>query len=98
MMKNEIFLKIKENIMLFIQGATDFNRKSKALLIKESHNEMDEFMLLCFGDLLGIPIPTSYYSLELLPLIADDLDGWHNRISGRLTIWQEKWGDYGFDA
>ncbi len=97
-MNKETFFNIKNNIKLFIQGATDFDRKSKALLIKESHNVMDEFLLLCFGDILGIPIPTSYYTLELLPLIADDLDGWHNRISGRLSIWQEKWADYDFDA
>ncbi len=97
-MNKEMFSNIMKNIKLFIQGATDFDRKSKALLIKESHNEMDEFLLLCFGDLLGIPIPTSYYTLELLPLIAEDLEGWHNRMSGRLSVWQEKWADYGFDA
>ena len=87
-----------ENVKLFFQGVTDFNRKSRALLIKESHDEMDDFILLCFGDLLGIPIPTTYYSLEILPLIADDLDGWQNRMISRLYIWQEKWSDYGFDA
>ena len=65
---------------------------------KEAHDEMDDFILLCFGDLLGIPIPTTYYSLELLPLIAEDLDGWQNRMISRLYIWQEKWSDYGFDA
>jgi len=87
-----------ENFMLFFQGATDFNRKSKAMLIKEAHNEMDDFILLCFGDILGIPIPTTYYSLEFLPLIAEDLDGWQNRMINRLYIWQEKWSDYSFDA
>ncbi len=97
-MKEDLLSKIKKNIKLFVQGATDFDRKSKSLLIKESHNEMDEFLLLCFGDLLGIPIPTSYYSLELLPLIAEDLESWHNRMSNRLSVWQEKWGDYDFDA
>ncbi len=97
-MKKDFFTAIKKNVKLFVQGATDFDKKSKALLIKESQNEMDEFLLLCFGDLLGIPIPTSYYSLELLPLLAEDLGGWHNRMSGRLSLWQEKWADYGFDA
>ena len=97
-MKNKLFQRIKENIQLFVQGATDFNTKSKAILTKESQNEMDEFILLCFGDLLGIPIPTTYYSLELLPLIAEDLDGWHNRMSNRLSVWQEKWADYDLDA
>ena len=55
-MKKEIWLEALNNIKLFWQGATDYNRKSKALLIKESHNEMDEFILLCFGDMLGIPL------------------------------------------
>lgn len=82
----------------FFQGATDFNRKSRAILLKESYNEMDEFMLLCFGDLLGIPLPTSYYSLELLPLLADDLEGWQFRMSSRKNIWEERWGDLGLDA
>jgi hypothetical protein len=93
--------KVKEflnNFKLFFQGATDFNRKSQSLLMKESHNEMDDFILLCFGDILGIPIPTSYYSLELLPLIADDLDGWQRRMVSRLYIWGEKWGDFDLDA
>lgn len=87
-----------ENIKLFAHAATDFRRKSKSLLQKESSNEMDEFILLCFGDQLGIPISTSYYSLELLPLLAKDLATWQFRMSGRKVVWLEKWGDYGFDA
>lgn len=97
-MSKEVFKDFFVNLKLFFQAATDFNRRSKALLIKEAHNEMDDFILLCFGDLLGIPIPTTYYSLELLPFIAKDLDGWQNRMISRLYIWQEKWSDYGFDA
>ncbi|WMJ76823.1 MULTISPECIES: hypothetical protein [unclassified Sedimentibacter] len=97
-MKNNNLKELFNNIKLFLHAATDVSSKSKALLIKESHNEMDDFILLCFGDLLGIPIPTTYYSLELLPLISEDLDGWQNRMISRLYVWQEKWSDYGFDA
>lgn len=89
---------VLDTLREFFQGASDYKRKSKSLLVKESHNEMDEFLLLCFGDLLGIPIPTSYYSLELLPLLAEDLEGWNFRMTCRKDIWKEKWGDYGFDA
>ncbi|WP_326908864.1 hypothetical protein [Sedimentibacter sp. MB31-C6] len=97
-MDKEKLREVLENFKLFFQAATDYNRKSRSLLVKESHNEMDEFLLLCFGDSLGIPIPTSYYSLELLPLIAEDLESWQFRMGNRLNIWEEKWGDYGFDA
>lgn len=97
-MDKEKLREVLENFKLFFQAATDYNRKSRSLLVKESHNEMDEFLLLCFADTLGIPIPTSYYSLELLPLIAEDLENWQFRMGNRLNIWEEKWGDYGFDA
>ena len=93
--------KIKDflgDLKLFFQGATDFNRKSKAILEKEARDEMDNFILLCFADTLGLPFPTSYYALELLPYIAEDLESWQRRIMDRKSIWGEKWGDYDLDA
>ena len=90
--------KFLNDFKLFFQAATDLKGKSTALLEKEASNEMDEFLLLCFGDLLGIPLPTSYYSLELLPLVAEDLEAWQLRMSNRLSIWQERWGDFDLDA
>lgn len=87
-----------EGLKLFFQGATDFNRKSRAILLKEAHNEMDNFLLLCFADLLGLPIPTTYYTLEILPYIAEDLEGWQRRMLDRKSVWQERWGDFDLDA
>lgn len=89
---------IIENFKLFFQGASDFNRKSRAILDKEARDEMDNFILLCFADTLGLPIPTTYYALELLPYIAEDLESWQKRIMDRKSIWQEKWGDWDVDA
>ncbi|MFA9399305.1 MAG: hypothetical protein ACERKV_13705 [Clostridiaceae bacterium] len=83
---------------MFFEGASDFNRKSSSILKKEAHNEMDNFILLCFGDQLGIPLPTSYYALEILPYIADDLEGWSRRMMDRKSIWGERWGDFDLDA
>lgn len=93
--------KIKEYLTFFkdfFGAATDFNRRSREIMVKEAHDVMDEFILLCYGDLLGIPIPTTYYSLEILPLIAEDLEGWQFRMISKMYIWQQKWADYGFDA
>jgi hypothetical protein len=86
------------DLKLFFQGATDFNRKSKAILEKEARDEMDNFILLCFADTLGLPFPTSYYALELLPYIAEDLESWQRRMMDRKSLWGEKWGDYDLDA
>ena len=93
--KIAVFLK---NLKLFFQGASDFNRKSRAILEKEAHDEMDNFILLCFADTLGLPLPTSYFAFELLPYIAEDLEGWQRRMMDRKSIWAEKWSDYDLDA
>lgn len=34
------------------------------------------FTLLVFGDLLGIPILTPYYTLRLLPYVVPRIEGW----------------------
>ena len=34
------------------------------------------FILMVFGDLLGVPILPPYYSLRLLPYIVPSLDTW----------------------
>lgn len=95
---NDKLKEFLENLKLFFQGASDFNRKSKAILEKEAHDQMDNFILLCFADMLGLPLPTSYYALEILPYIADDLEYWQRRMLDRKSIWGEKWGDWDLDA
>lgn len=93
-MDQEKLDKIKENIKLFLQGAFDMHGKSTERLRKEALDELDNFMLLCYGDLLGLPIPTAYYTLEILPYIAEDLEGWERRILNRKSIVNDRWGDF----
>lgn len=93
-MDQEKLNKIKENIRHFLKGAFDMEDKSTARIRKEAMDELDNFMLLCYGDLLGLPIPTSYYTLEILPYIAEDLEGWEKRILNRQSIVNDRWGDF----
>jgi hypothetical protein len=86
--------KILENIKLFIGGVFDFKDMSSKLVEKNAMDEFDNFLLLCFGDLIGIPLPTTYYTLELLPYLAEDLKGWEYRIMGRKDIYMDRWGDF----
>ncbi|WP_102401666.1 hypothetical protein [Haloimpatiens massiliensis] len=97
-MKEEKLKEFMQNLKLFFQGATDFNRKSRAILQKEASEEMDNFILLCFSDLLGVPLSINYYTLELLPYIAEDMENWQRRMNDRKSIWAEKWGNYDLDA
>jgi hypothetical protein len=42
------------------------------------------FVLVTFGDLLGVPILPPYYSLRLLPYIVPSIQGW------RLSMLRER--------
>ncbi|MEI6856231.1 hypothetical protein [Psychrilyobacter sp.] len=63
------FFKCIANLKLFFQGA--FNHKAMSISkIEESLVDgVDQFLFLCFSENLGIELPTSYYTLELLPYL-----------------------------
>ncbi|OPZ40991.1 MAG: hypothetical protein BWY99_00277 [Synergistetes bacterium ADurb.BinA166] len=84
-----------EFIVLFHHGT--FVDKRMAVVRKEAFDINDNLMLLLFGDFLGIPNPMSYYMLELLPYVADDLESWERRIQNRKFIIAEKAAQYDFD-
>jgi hypothetical protein len=47
---------------------------------KSYAKEDDLFMLLCFSELLGLPHPVSYYTLEIYPYYVDRFHQWHQRM------------------
>lgn len=83
---------ILENIKLFFIGALDVKRNAHGHIEDEASDTMDQFMILCFGDMLGIDLPTTYYALELLPYLAEDLVQWQMRMVDKKSIWEEKAG------
>lgn len=92
-------MKIKSKLLRtvisdFLEGA--FKVKASSVIRKEAFDLNDDFMLLLFGDFLGIPNPVSYYTLELLPYLADELESWERRILNRKSIIAEKAGQYDF--
>jgi hypothetical protein len=58
------------------------------LMLHEMHMEMKKekghldnlFMLVVFGDLIGLPLLPPYYSLRLLPHIIPSLETWKRRV------------------
>jgi hypothetical protein len=49
-------------------------------LAREKRDEEDLFMLLVFSELMGVPNPAGYYTLELLPVLYEDFHEWHLRM------------------
>ncbi len=43
-------------------------------------DEDDLFMLFVFSELMGVPNPASYYTLELQPLLLEHFHEWHQRM------------------
>lgn len=38
------------------------------------------FILITFGDLVGVPILPPYYAMRLLPFIVPEITGWRRRL------------------
>ena len=49
-------------------------------ILRELRDEDDLFMLLLYSDMLGIPNPAFFYTLELYPYMLDKLHAWHTRM------------------
>jgi hypothetical protein len=51
------------------------------LTMKKERGHLDNlFMLVMFGDLIGLPMLPPYYSLRLLPHIIPSLNTWKRRV------------------
>lgn len=51
------------------------------LVIRKERGHLDNlFMLVIFGDLVGLPLLPPYYSLRLLPHIIPSLETWKRRV------------------
>ena len=51
------------------------------LEMKKEKGHLDNlFMLVVFGDLLGLPLLPPYYSMRLLPHIVPSLEAWKRRM------------------
>jgi hypothetical protein len=47
---------------------------------REYLHQRDAFLLLSFSDLLGIPNPVQFYTLELYPELLEEFHEWHLRM------------------
>ncbi len=83
-------MKILENIKLFFEGALDFKSHSRVAIDNAYEDNLEEFFILAFSDMLGIDLPTSYYSLELYPYLAEDIERWQKNSVNRKSVWEDK--------
>ncbi|MFC7044023.1 hypothetical protein ACFQH6_20075 [Halobacteriaceae archaeon GCM10025711] len=63
---------------------------------KEAEDLEDEFYFAAFADAFGIPSPVSYYTVELLPYLAEDFEKWERRMWDRESLIERKGQQYHF--
>jgi len=61
---------------------------------KEAEDVEDVFLFACFADAFGIPSPVSYYTVELLPYLADEFEAWERRMWDRDSLIERKGQQY----
>jgi hypothetical protein len=69
--------RVRQGLALLRQFYEAPHRGALARLRQE---EDDLFRLLVFSEMMGVPNPASYHTLELLPLIYEEFHDWHVRM------------------
>ena len=65
----------------FRSGLTEYYAGPyRQTLARERRDEDDLFTMVVLGEALGVPDPAAYYSVELMPLLAEDFHAWHRRM------------------
>lgn len=56
-----------------------FVQPYRSQIHREYLRERDLFFLICFSDLLGVPNPVAFFTLELYPDLIEQFHQWHLR-------------------
>ena len=52
----------------------------RGAVARARRDEDDLFMLFVYAELMGVPNPATYYTLELQPLLLERFHEWHTRM------------------
>ncbi|HLR07762.1 MAG TPA: cory-CC-star protein [Bacillota bacterium] len=72
-----MFEKLKQLIAFYEEVLTMPHRQE---LARELRSEDDMFLLLLYLEMIGIPNPIHYYTLELYPYMIETFHDWHLRM------------------
>ena len=57
-----------------------YNAPYRGTVARAQREQDDLFMLLIFSEMMGVPNPATYYTLELQPIMLDRFHEWHTRM------------------
>ena len=77
----ELAAKLKNSLRVIKEMMYGLMLHEMDLEMKKEKGHLDNlFMLVVFGDLVGLPLLPPYYSMRLLPLIIPSLETWKRRM------------------
>ena len=57
-----------------------YNAPYRGTVARAKREQDDLFMLLIFSEMMGVPNPATYYTLELQPILVERFHDWHVRM------------------
>jgi len=67
-----------DQVRFFLEEA--YSSRYRGAIARARRDEDDLFMLLVFAEMMGVPNPAAYYTLELQPLLLERFHDWHRRM------------------
>lgn len=65
----------------FLSGLRDYYEVPHRRAMARARREQDDLLMLhVCGQALGLPDPAAYYTMELLPVMLDEMHEWHMRM------------------
>lgn len=86
-------MKFLKSLKLFFKGALVDSSTDKLEAKAKSLN--DNLLTVVLSERLGMPNPMYYYMVEILPYIAEDLEGWNRRMADRKSVISRVLGEIG---
>lgn len=72
---------VYDNLKKLIKWYEDvLEHPHKTEIARELRAEDDLFLLMLYSEMLGIPNPAYYYTLELYPYMIEEFHDWHLRM------------------
>lgn len=72
-----LFDKLKQ-LIAFYEAVLELPHRTE--IARELRDEDDLFLLMLYSEMLGIPNPVYYYTLELYPYMIEEFHDWHLRM------------------
>jgi|SRR5919201_840302 hypothetical protein len=78
----------REVVAQFVHGLTGYEFARHAL---EMRHELEAvFMVVTFGELIGVPVLPPAYSMRLLPYVVPEITTWKRHMARRREFWEKE--------